>query len=262
MTPAALASRCALRRPALLAALVLVLAAAGGCATVPPDAGQNAADPLERVNRNVYVFNDRFDRAIAQPVARGYVRVVPTPVRNCVSNVFYNVGEIGNFANAALQLRPADAAADAGRFLVNSTAGLLGCFDVAKGMGLERNRQDFGLTLGRWGVPPGPYLVLPFLGPSSLRDTVGEVPDYYTNPTRLVTPKTDYYALYVAHFVDLRAQYLDAGGLVDDAALDPYAFLRDAYLQRRRSRIDDGNAPPPLLEDDPDSPPAAAPANR
>ena len=251
-------SRSASRRPLGASALALVIASLAGCATVPPNAGQTPGDPLERVNRHVYAFNDGFDRAVAQPVARGYVRVVPTPLRNCVANVFYNVGEIGNAVNAALQLRPADFASDAGRFLVNSTAGLLGCFDVARGMGLERNRQDFGLTLGRWGVPPGPYLVLPFLGPSSLRDAVGEVPDYYTDPTRLVTPKTDYYAIYVAHFVDRRAQYLDSGSLIDDAALDPYAFLRDGYLQRRRSRIYDGSPPPaPGDLEDPDSPPPA-----
>jgi len=155
-----------LRRWMLGSAAGLLLLAAGGCATVPPTAGNNPADPYERLNRQVYAFNDHFDRSLAQPVARGYTKVVPRPVRDCVGNVFANVGEVGNFINAALQLRPGDAAADAGRFLVNTTAGLLGCFDVAKGMGMERNRQDFGLTMGKWGLPPGPYLVLPFLGPS------------------------------------------------------------------------------------------------
>ena len=171
-----------LRRVGLGALLGALLLAAGGCATVPPNAGNNPADPFERVNRHVYVFNDRFDRAVAQPVARGYVRVIPRPLRNCVGNIFANFGEVTNIVNAALQFRPADTANDTGRLLVNSTLGLLGCFDVAKGMGMERNRQDFGLTLGRWGLPPGPYLVLPFLGPSSVRDAVGEVPDYYTDP--------------------------------------------------------------------------------
>jgi phospholipid-binding lipoprotein MlaA len=249
-----------LRRWMLGSAAGLLLLAAGGCATVPPTAGNNPADPYERLNRQVYAFNDHFDRSLAQPVARGYTKVVPRPVRDCVGNVFANVGEVGNFINAALQLRPGDAAADAGRFLVNTTAGLLGCFDVAKGMGMERNRQDFGLTMGKWGLPPGPYLVLPFLGPSSLRDAVGEIPDYYTDPVRFVNPATDYYITYGVRFVDRRAQYLDASNLVDDAALDPYEFLRDGYLQRRRSRVYNGNPPPAADYEDPDSPPADAPA--
>ena len=241
--------------------LGVMLLAAGGCATIPPNAGNNPADPFERLNRHVYVFNDRFDRAIAQPVARGYVKVLPQPVRNCVSNIFANVGEVGNIVNATLQFRPGYVATDVGRLLINSTAGLLGCFDVARGMGWERNRQDFGLTMGKLGLPPGPYLVLPFLGPSNVRDAIGEVPDYYTDPVRFVNPATDYYIVYTTRFVDRRAQYLDASNLVDEAALDPYAFLRDGYLQRRRSRIFDGNPPPILEEDDPDSPPApAAPA--
>jgi phospholipid-binding lipoprotein MlaA len=239
---------------ALLGALLL---AAGGCATIPPDAGSNPADPLERLNRHVYDFNDRFDRNLAQPVARGYTKVVPRPVRDCVGNVFANVGEIGNIVNATLQFKPGDAASDVGRLLVNSTFGLLGCFDVARGMGMERNRQDFGLTMGKWGLPPGPYIVLPFLGPSSVRDAIGEVPDYYTDPVRFVSPNLDYYLLYGTRFVDRRAQYLDTTNLVNDAALDPYAFLRDGYLQRRRSRVYDGNPPPAIDEEDPDSPPAA-----
>jgi phospholipid-binding lipoprotein MlaA len=240
--------------------LAAALACAGGCATVPADAGHNPADPFERVNRHVYAFNDGFDRAVAQPVARGYAAVVPRPVRNCVGNIFYNVGEVTNFVNASLQFKPGDAAADAGRFLVNSTAGLLGCFDVAKGMGLERNRQDFGLTLGKWGVPPGPYLVLPFLGPSTIRDTVGEVPDYYTDAVSYISPKTDYYIAYTTRFVDRRAEFLDASGLIDSAALDPYQFVRDGYLQRRRSRIYDGNPPPlPSDDEDPDAPAVPAP---
>ena len=147
-----------LRRAGLWSVLGAALLAAGGCASVPPNAGNNPVDPLERVNRHVYDFNDRFDRAIAQPVARGYVAVVPKLVRNCVGNIFANVGEIGNFVNAALQFQAADAATDAGRLLVNSTVGILGCFDVAKDIGWERNRQDFGLTMGKWGLPPGPSM--------------------------------------------------------------------------------------------------------
>jgi len=249
----------ALRRLGGRALLGAALLAAGGCASIPPNAGSNPADPLERVNRHVYAFNDGFDRKVAQPVARGYVNVVPRPVRDCVANFFANIGEVTNIVNATLQFSPAAAASDVGRLLVNSTAGLLGCFDVAKGMGLERNRQDFGLTMGKWGLPPGPYIVLPFFGPSSVRDAFGEVPDYYTDPARFINPKTDYYLVYVARFIDRRSQFLDTGSLVDDAALDPYAFVRDGYLQRRRSRVYDGNPPPSTVEEDPDSPAFADP---
>jgi len=249
----------ALRRLGFWSVLGAALLAAGGCASIPPGAGSNPADPLERLNRHVYAFNDSFDRGLAQPVARGYTYVVPRPVRDCVANFFANIGEVTNIVNAALQLRPADTATDVGRLLVNSTAGLLGCFDVAKGMGLERNRQDFGLTMGKWGLPPGPYIVLPFYGPSSVRDAIGEVPDFYTDPVRLVNPKTDYYLIYGARFVDRRSQFLDTGNLVNDAALDPYGFVRDGYLQRRRSRIYDGNPPPAPAEEDPDSPAFADP---
>jgi phospholipid-binding lipoprotein MlaA len=249
-----------LRRLGCWSLLGAVLLAAGGCASIPPNAGNNPADPLERLNRHVYVFNDRFDRGVAQPVARGYTNVVPRPVRNCVGNFFANLGEITNAVNAALQLKVTDAGTAVGRLIVNSTVGLLGCFDVAKSAGLERNRQDFGLTLGNWGLPPGPYLVIPFYGPSSVRDAIGEVPDYYTDPVRFVNPKTDYYLVYGTRFVDRRSQFLDTGRLVDDAALDPYAFVRDGYLQRRRSRIYDGNPPPSTVDEDPDSPSFADPA--
>ncbi len=242
-------------RAGLLAACALL----GACATVPPSAGNNPADPYERLNRHVYAFNDGFDRAISKPVAKGYAAVVPEAVRHCVGNFFYNLGEVGNIVNAALQGEATSAATDTGRLLVNSTAGVLGCFDVARLWGWERNRQDFGLTLGKWGLTPGPYLVVPFLGPSSLRDALGELPDFYTDPLGYVRPVKYYYMAYTVRFVDRRAQYLDATKLVDEAALDPYLFVRDGYLQRRRSKVYDGN-PPPLPQDDPDAPDADAPA--
>jgi phospholipid-binding lipoprotein MlaA len=236
-------------------ALAWVLA---GCATVPPNAGSNPADPFEKVNRQVYAFNDRFDRAIAKPAAKGYQAVVPKPLRECLGNVFANVGEVGNAINAGLQARPADAATDVGRLLVNSTIGLGGCFDVAKQLGWERNKQDFGLTLGRWGLTPGPYVVIPFLGPSNVRDALGEIPDYFTDPVTYIYPVAASWQVYGVRLVDRRAQYLEASNLMEEAALDPYAFLRDGYLQRRRSRISgESAAPPPPLEEDPDSPDAA-----
>lgn len=255
-----------LRRLAATLACIATLAL-GACATsIPPGAGSNPADPYERMNRHVAEFNDRLDRNVLAPVARGYVAVVPQAARDCISNVFFNVGEIGNFVNATLQARPRDMAVDAGRFAVNSTAGLLGCIDVAGRFGWERNRQDFGLTFGRWGIPDGPYLVLPLLGPRSLRDAVGEVPDIYTGVTHYITPAAAAYETYAVYLTSRRAQLLDADSLLNDAAMDRYTFLRDAYLQNRRSRVHDGEPPPPPPPDDdpgdgpPPPSPGAAPA--
>lgn len=238
-----------------------LLAVLGGCASVPPNAGSNPVDPFERVNRQVFAFNDHFDRAITKPAAKGYTAVVPRPLRDCVANIFANLFELTSMVNAALQGKPKDAGVDAGRFLMNSTVGVFGCFDPATHVGLARNKQYFALTMGKWGVASGPYLVLPFLGPSSVRDAIGEIPDYFTDPISYITPVKESYLAYSGRFVDRRAQLLDATNLLEQAALDPYQFVRDAYLQRTRSRIYDGN-PPPLEEEDPDSPPADAPAGR
>jgi len=243
-----------LRPLAPCAALLLAL---GGCASVPPNAGSNPVDPYERFNRHMFAFNDGFDRAIAKPVAKGYTAVVPHPVRSCVGNFFANLFEIRNGVNSALQGQPRAVATTTGRFVVNTTAGVLGCFDVAKYLGWERNRQDFGLTLGKWGLTPGPYLVLPFLGPETFRDALGEIPDSFTDPVTYISPTKDWAIVYAVRFVDKRSQLLDATSLVDDAALDPYQFVRDAYLQQRRSRVYDGN-PPPLPNEDPDAPDAPA----
>lgn len=239
-----------------LATLVLL----GGCASVPPHAGSNPVDPFERLNRQVYAFNEDFDRAFVKPAAKGYIAGVPKPVRQCVANIFDNLFELTSIVNSALQGKPKAAGTGAGRFLMNSTAGLFGCFDLATHAGLERNKQYFALTMGHWGVPSGPYLVLPFLGPSSVRDAFGEVPDYFTDPISYITPLKEYYLTYAGRFVDKRAQLLDATALVEEAALDPYQFVRDAYLARTRSRISGESAPPPPPEEDPDSPAPSAPS--
>jgi phospholipid-binding lipoprotein MlaA len=240
---------------------VLVLA---GCATtVPPNAGQNSADPFERANRHVDAFNQRFDNSVMQPVARGYVAVVPKPMRNCVDNFFENLAEIRNGFNAGLQGKPREAGQDVARLLINSTVGVAGCFDVAGAAGLERKRQNFGITLGVWGLTPGPYLVLPFLGPSTVRQSAGLMSDYLvTDPVGYVKPSQDAYELTAGRLVSDRAVFLDITGFVNDAALDPYAFVRDGYLQRLDSRVHDGNAAPPSLDDDPDAPDPAVPVKK
>ncbi|MFN3564569.1 MAG: VacJ family lipoprotein [Burkholderiaceae bacterium] len=243
--------RAARRRLQTLAAAVTLLASA--CATIPPDAGRDPVDPLERINRHVFEFNDRIDRAVLKPVAQGYVAVVPEPVRGCVTNFFANLGDVANAANNLLQGKPVEAVSDICRIAINTTIGVLGCFDVASKMGLEKHNEDFGQTLGRWGIGSGAYLVLPLLGPSSVRDAVGRVPDAYVDPARAAGENVRARnALFALETVDLRARLLDAGRLLDAAALDKYRFTRDAYLQRRRNLVYDGN--PPRDEDDDEEP--------
>jgi phospholipid-binding lipoprotein MlaA len=245
-------------RLAQVAALALLL---GGCATVPPDAGNNPRDPYERVNRHLYAFNDALDRYLLKPIAKGYVWAVPDGIRLCISSGFANMGEIRNAVNDILQAKAGGAATDTGRLVINSTLGVAGCFDVATRMGLERRHEDFGLTLARWGAGTGPYLVLPVLGPSDLRDGLGEIPDTYTSPIGYITPVSARYYLTGARVIDARAGLLDATDLIDRTALDRYQFTRDAYLQRRFSLQYEGNPPLPKDEDDSgDSGPAAGKA--
>jgi len=213
------------------------------CATIPPDAGNNPADPFEVYNRHMYEFNDRADQYVIRPVAEGYVKVVPEPVRDCVGNIFRNLGELGNAINNLLQGKPYEASSDFCRVVINSTVGLLGCFDLATRMGLLRSNEDFGQTFGRWGIGPGPYFVLPLLGPSSIRDSIGRVGDTYTDPVSYIQPTTEAVATQSLRVIEVRAGLLQASRLLEGAALDKYQFVRDAYLQRRRNLVYDGNPP-------------------
>lgn len=229
------------RRSATLLFCVWVL---GGCASV---AQPNPQDPLESFNRGVYSFNDGVDRAVLKPVAQAYVAVTPSPVRTGVGNFFSNLGDIWTFANSLLQFKGQAAAETAMRFSVNSTLGLAGLLDIASEAGIPKHREDFGQTLGHWGVQPGPYLVLPLLGPSTVRDTAALPVDVQGN---VVTQGVDHIptrnSLTVLNLVNTRAQLLDAGRLVDEAALDAYSFTRDAFLQRRQNQVYDGNPPEPV----------------
>ncbi|HEX7053017.1 MAG TPA: VacJ family lipoprotein [Burkholderiales bacterium] len=224
---------------------VLAAAVLAGCAT-GPDA--DPRDPLEPWNRAVYSFNDKVDRAVAQPVARAYQRVVPGGVRDRVRNFFANLADPFIGVNNFLQGKVEDGITDWARFVFNSTFGLLGIHDVATEFGLEKHNEDFGQTFGRWGAGPGPYLVLPFLGSSSLRDGVGTALDFYTDPLTYVSPDEVEYALWALRFTQTRADLLDASRILEQAALDKYTFQRDAYLQRRRSLVYDGRAPREDLE--------------
>ena len=218
------------------AMLAVAAIAISGCAT-GPDA--NPRDPLEPLNRGVYRFNEAVDGAVLKPVAQGYVTMVPSPVRTGVGNFFANLRDAWSALNAALQARPQPAAENFMRFSVNTFLGLGGVLDIASEMGIPRTTLDFGHTLGRWGVPPGPYLVLPLLGPSTVRETVAMPVDRRGDPVSQgvddVATRNSAQAL---RLVDTRASLLRAGELLEQAALDKYGFTRDAYLARRQRQID------------------------
>ena len=218
--------------------LTLTVIALAGCAS--PQV-KNPADPLESFNRGVYQFNDTVDRAIAKPVAQGYNAVMPLPGKIMVSNFFSNLDDVIITANDLLQFKFAQAASDGARFLFNSTFGVFGLFDVAHR--LEKHNEDFGQTLGYWGIGSGAYLVLPILGPSSVRDGVGLYMDSRPSRLRHVDHIRTRNQLYLTKAVNRRAQLLDQEKVLDTAALDRYEFIRDAYLLRRQSLVYDGDPP-------------------
>ncbi len=220
------------------AAAVLSLVAA--CATGP---GANPADPLEPFNRGVSRFNETVDNAVLVPVATTYQRALPSMVRTGVNNFFGNIGDVWSLANNVAQLKLQNSAETFMRLNVNTFFGLGGLLDVASEAGIPRHEEDFGQTLGHWGVGPGPYVVLPLLGPSTLRDTAAKPLDYYGDPLGHVNDVAWRNSLTVLRVVDTRSQYLRAGHLLDDAALDKYSFTRDAFLQRRQNQVYDGNPP-------------------
>lgn len=222
-------------RSLLVAAMIFL----GGCATVDPDFA-DPRDPWEGFNRAVYSFNDLLDRALIKPLAEGYDAVVPEPVDKGVTNFFSNVSDVTSAINNLLQFKVGRAISDLGRVAVNTTIGIGGLFDVASNMDLPHYGEDFGQTLGTWGVASGPYIVLPVLGPSSGRDAVGQVADWFTDPVNYIEDDTVRYSLIGLEVVDKRSDLLNASRVVDQAALDPYAFVRDSYLQKRRSEVHDG----------------------
>ena len=201
------------------------------------------SDPLEPVNRVIFSFNDKVDTYVLRPVAQTYVNIVPQLVRTGVSNVFGNVGDMFSAVNSLLQGKKEKLGNDLGRVLVNSTFGLGGIFDVAGYADVEKGNEDFGQTFGYWGIPAGPYLVIPFLGPSNIRDATGLVIQRYIDPVNQVTPDSARYELWGLRVIDARAGLLGTEDLVAGAALDRYTFIRSAYSQRRRSLIFDGKPP-------------------
>ncbi|MGE0312046.1 MAG: VacJ family lipoprotein [Lautropia sp.] len=235
-----------LRSDAPRARALAVLASAAvlaGCATTGP-ASPN--DPYEGFNRGVFEFNDALDRYALKPLARGYQAVVPETVRFIVGNMFANLGDVYTALNQLLQGKPVLALSDLTRFVVNSTWGFAGAADVASAIGLARHDEDFGQTLGRWGVPSGPYLVLPFFGPSTFRDAPARYVDSYGNPVGYIPDIPARNSAYGLSVVDTRAGLLRSERLLDGAALDKYSLIRDGWLQRRRNAVHDGDPPDEL----------------
>lgn len=226
-----------LQSVALACALVL-----SGCATTDPDFA-DPRDPLETFNRAMYDFNDVLDNVLFKPLARGYNAITPAPVNRGVTNFFNNIDDVTSAVNNLLQFKVGRALNDVSRVAVNSTIGVAGLFDVASNLDMPRYNEDFGQTLGTWGVASGPYLVLPLIGPSTARDGVGIVVDWFTDPVTYLEDDTLKWGLYGLQFLDTRADLINASRVLDQAALDPYAFVREAYLQRRLDQVYDGNPP-------------------
>ena len=237
-----------------LVGLLLCVAALGGCAM-----SRDPPDPFERFNRGVYQFNEGFDKIVLEPTAKTYRRILPAFARTGVRNFFANLNDIPVALNNLAQGKIEPAASDLSRVIINSSIGLLGLFDVASEAGIEKHQEDFGQTLGWWGLADGPFLMLPFFGPSTSRDLAGFVVDWTTDPVSYVDPSGARYALRGTRIVNRRAELIEASDVLR-TALDPYQFLRDAYLQRRRNLVYDGNPPSERDGAGPPPKPAVPPA--
>lgn len=219
--------------------LLLIVLFLGGCATIPAEQ-RHLEDPWERYNRGVFKFNDVLDKAVLKPVARGYQKITPDFVEARVSSFFSNLGEITNSLNNLLQGNIIKSGSDLSRFALNSTFGVVGLFDVASQAGLEKHNEDFGQTLGVWGVGSGPYFMLPFLGPSTVRDSGGLVLDYFTHPLVYVENSQVRIPLTILLYIDLRSRALKVQDLLGTEFYDPYSSLRGFWLDRRKRLISNG----------------------
>jgi len=219
-----------------LAAGAFVAVALSGCAST----ASNPKDPFEGYNRAVFNFNDKVDTAVLKPTATAYKKVMPGFVQTGVNNFFGNLSDVWTAANQFLQGRPAEGLNDVTRVALNTTFGIAGLIDVASASGLRKHNEDFGQTLGVWGVTSGPYLILPVLGPSTVRDTVALPLDMKADPWNYKDPVHVRHIGTALHIVDQRAVLLDASNLLEEAALDRYEFIRDGFMQRRESKVQDG----------------------
>jgi phospholipid-binding lipoprotein MlaA len=227
-------------RTALLTACLGLL---GACASLPKDSQRSPRDPWERMNRATYKYNDALDRAIVKPVAKGYVKVTPQPVRTGVTNFFDNLETPVSMVNDLLQWQIKDFFNDTARLVLNTTLGLGGLLDPATRAGLDKNDRDFGQTLGKWGVKSGPYVVLPVLGPSDVRDAGGRLVDNYSEPRAYLKDRWVSWSLWAVRGIDTRSRLLYTDSIVQNS-YDPYAFVRNAYLQHRDFKVSGGAAGP------------------
>jgi len=239
---------------AIIAVLAAVVLLTSGCASTPKEENQ-VYDPYEGVNRKIYKFNDVLDRNILKPVADTYVKVTPEPARNSISNFFDNIGYLDTIINDFFQGKFKQGVADMSRFLINSTVGSLGLVDVASKMGLKAHEEDLGQTLAVYGTPQGPYLVIPLLGPNTARDAPDLAMSTFTSGMYYIGQAAGLavtFPLGALQFIDKRARASSSLKIVDEAALDRYIFIRDAYLQHRNYLIYDGHPPQPKYEDEGD----------
>ncbi len=228
--------------PFSLPAALLAAALLTGCASTETIDGEINPDPYEDTNRAFYRFNDTLDRHIMTPIAENYVKATPEPVRNSVTNFFDNLEYLNVILHSFLQGKLGQGLSDVTRFVVNSTVGIGGLFDVATDMGLEEHEEDLGQTLATWGVDQGAYLYLPFLGPYTARNSPDLAGSYFSNPLTYVSTLYLFPVTFL-NLVNERANLLEASEFVNEASIDPYAFTREAYLQQRRYLIHDGNPP-------------------
>ena len=237
---------------------LLVAAALTACATPA-----NNYDPLESINRPIYSLNKTVDNAVVRPVAKAWSEYLPNPVQKGVHNVFSNIGDVFAIPAALLQGKGEDSIYSVWRVVLNTTVGIGGIFDVASEIGIKKSEEDFGQALGYWGVPSGPYLMLPFMGPATARDVIDPAVKLAYGPTNYIEPDTAAMAYVAVNVIDTRVQYLPVDKLLDEQ-YDPYAYLRDTYLQNRWYKVHDGNPPSPLkmaadVDDELDLPSASAP---
>ena len=204
---------------------------------------ENPKDPLEGFNRTMFAINEGLDEAVAKPIAKAYDYVTPLPIRVATSNFFGNVADVMTGANNLLQGKPSDAFTDWGRFLLNATFGIGGLFDLASEFGMDKHNEDFGQTLAVWGVPSGAYLFWPVLGPRNIRDTAAWFVDTSVDPIWYIQDIPVRNTLAGIRYIDQRASLLPTDRIIEEGALDKYAYIRDAYLQHRQNAIHDGNPP-------------------
>ena len=231
-----------------LLSLTVIIFVNAACVSI--EGSTEPHDPWERYNRTVSNFNDSVDRRVLKPVAKAYQKVVPKPVNKAISNAFSNADDVIVLANDILQLKVKQSISDLSRIIYNTVFGLGGIFDVSTSMGLPKHQEDFGQTLAHWGVGSGPYFVLPLFGPSTVRDSFGLATDFFVfDPAHLIDDLTTRASLFTLYFIDIRAELLPAGDIVDEASLDKYIFIREAYMQRRKSLIHDGQSQDEALDE-------------